>query len=200
MPAHRIQRAQAIRAGPGAAGTGAAVPYHRDVRGDPGQCREGGQYAPVVCVAQQWAGPGHRYPPHFGDLVVGLPADVGAHRHRPELDLLLHARFPGEVPDGGQPYLWRTGDAGLLEDLADRGGERVLAVLQFPLGQRPVAVPWPVYQRHLGTRIGCPPGHAARGPDQPGHGNQPVSLCRAALAQASGNFSRASRTAARSLS
>jgi hypothetical protein len=106
--------------------------------------------------------------------------EVGAveRGHRPVLDRLAVRTEP--VLLLRQPAAHSRPDAGLLDHLAARRIERVLAALELALRHRPVVVPGPVHEADLEPVGPAAPQHAARRADQhSGHRRYSLRLaCR----------------------
>jgi len=103
---------------------------------------QAGDHVGVMAVAEpvqrlrQWQ------PAHRVDLVAGRGLVVRGERG-PVVDLLGPA--VGQVFHRAQPGAEHRVHAGLLEDLAGRGEQYMLAGLALALGQRPVVVLGPVH-------------------------------------------------------
>jgi hypothetical protein len=109
---------------------------------------EAGDELAVVGVGQQRLRLAERDPAHLVDLVVGLARVDRDGLHEPPANplgtsLAVDVAVPVELAQ--QP----PADAGLLEDLAQRGLLPGLAPLELALRQRPVVVAGAVHHEHL---------------------------------------------------
>ena len=115
---------------------------------------QAGDHVGVMGVAEpvqrlrQWQ------PAHLVNLVAGRRLVVRGERG-PVVDLLGQA--VGQVFHAAQPGAEHGAHAGLLEDLAGRGEQHVLAGLALALGQRPVVVLGPVHEEYLDPAGGRAP-------------------------------------------
>ena len=139
----RVQRAVQVV---GALVAGRRMPHDDQRHGRPRN--QGGEDITVVRVGQPVARGTERQPGDLVDLVAGFGLLVGD--GGPVTDLL------GQAADqvGDRLHWWaeHRADTGLLQRLADRGDQQVLAGLALALRQRPVVVLGPVHQQHLRTQ------------------------------------------------